>query len=71
MSTINTTILAPPCQTHALPETLTVITLLRSDRPAQDKDLAWLLVPDNSRDPPRETIDKILGRLAPATGATG
>ena len=46
-----------------------VITLLRSERPARDHDLAWLLVPDDSRNPPRAAIDELLSRLMHATHA--
>ena len=49
----------------------TVITLLRSEGPARDNDLAWLFVPDRSGKPPRETIDELLSRLTRANGAAG
>lgn len=54
-----------------LPGTDAAISPLRSERPARDNDLAWLLAPDDSRNPPRETIDDLLRCLTHAAGAAG
>ena len=49
----------------------TVITLLRSERPAQENDLASLVVPGKSSKPPRDTIEEILSRLTSANDRVG
>ena len=54
-----------------LPGTDATISALRSERPARDNDLAWLLVPEDSRNPSHETIDDLLRRLTQVAGAAG
>ena len=56
---------------YALPGTHSAITLLRSERPARENDLAWLMAPNKSLNRRRRTIDRILHRLTFTPGTAG
>ena len=56
---------------YSISKAETVITLLHSERPAQENDLASLVVPGKSSKPPRDTIEEILSRLTSANDRVG
>ena len=60
------------CSGYGMPETDTVITLLRSERPDRDNDLAWLLGPTTAESRPakRLTNSCAASRAASARQAT-